>query len=140
LWLIIRRENDFFIIQRPNRALPLISYLLSSVLFVVFTSYVAQDKLDIPVVLLVFIVMAGVSAVVTFFWKISLHTLGWGAAFVFATVRWEFEGKPGLTVLSVCCLVVAGISRFHLRAHDIAQLAAGLILGVLTACLLVITL
>lgn len=57
-------------------------------------------------------------------WKLSIHSTGIGGGVIML-----YAWMPALWPLWVGMILSVGWARYHLRAHDLPQLAAGLLLG-----------
>lgn len=76
------------------------------------------------------IVVTVLAFVVSFFWKISLHTMGWGCftAFLFIMTTVSMRYMPYLITSMVLSGVVAS-ARLKLKSHSNTQIYAGFAMG-----------
>lgn len=149
-WLGLRKEQKLFVVDRPNRLLPLAMVVLGSVFLAVGCgAWLPGDVFPGFMVLNVFII-GFLSFLITLYWKISLHLIGWGAAFGAALVASIFQSKaeffldsgfteplngPEFSLVAALAIVI-GLSvawaRHYLGSHDKVQMIAGWLLGLLT--------
>lgn len=128
--------SDITLSKRSERPLP----FLFIVIFYGITTYYLGAYLR-PLVLLVNMVyltmgLLVVSVVVTFYWKISIHSAGMGAATGFLWVLDYIYPGTGLylpMLLSVLCTGATMSARLHLRVHTMAQVCAGVTLGLMVS-------
>lgn len=77
------------------------------------------------------IVVTALAFVVSFFWKISLHTLGWGSFSAFLFIMTTVSIRLYLPYL-IASIVVSGIvaaARLKLESHSNTQIYAGFAMG-----------
>ena len=76
--------------------------------------------------------------ILTFFWKISLHTLGWGSfvacLFIMSTAAMRLY-LPYLIASIICAGIVAS-SRLKLKSHSNAQIYTGFAMGFSTVIIM----
>lgn len=128
LYVIVSRQYDqkidIDISNRADRPLPL---MLASLGALIGGSMIS-NRLDSPSVLLIsqtLVAMLLLLTVVSFVWKISIHTSTLAAL---VTVLVIFRG---VELLPLYLLVVpVGWARLYLRQHTVAQLIGGSVLGV----------
>ena len=82
------------------------------------------------------IILTGLSLVITFFWKISIHAIGIsglaGAFLGFSELLFPIQNEEQLTIINTLLLVLAGVvcsARLHLKAHSFLQIIGGITLG-----------
>jgi membrane-associated phospholipid phosphatase len=137
LWLLIRKEENFFLVEKANRIVPLGAVIIGIAFLAVgsgawLPGYIHPGFLLVNVFLLTFFAL-----LVTLYWKISLHGIGWGAASGGALAVWllpggltteiGLDGLPSLTLLLLClgASVMVFLARLVLKAHHPSQLIAG---------------
>jgi len=110
-------------------------FFITSV-FYVTTWYIFDSIRVFPFLSLIFVIaisLAIVAAVISFFWKISIHAMSMGAvtAAVLYFTAWHYIliPWPAYGVVFLSGLVV--FSRLKLQAHSSSQVYAGFLLGVL---------
>jgi membrane-associated phospholipid phosphatase len=125
LWSRKIKKTAFDIPEKENRPIPLVFAIISY-----FVGTIILDFLHAPwlVLALMFCYCTNtlIVFVITFFWKISIHSMGItgpATALVFAI------GLPGF-IFGILVLPVMW-SRVYLHRHSIAQVLAGACLGVL---------
>jgi len=123
------RKIDIDISQREDRIVPLMITTLGAV----FGGYLVQTRLDSPTLLLlsyILVAMLVLLTIVTFVWKISLHS-----ATLTATVSLlVFFRGPEFAWFYLLLIPIAW-ARLRLRQHTPAQLVAGSLTGVLVTYL-----
>ena len=76
--------------------------------------------------------------ILTFFWKISLHTLGWGSfvacLFIMSTAAMRLY-LPYL-IASIICTGIVASSRLKLKSHSNAQIYTGFAMGFSTVIIM----
>lgn len=120
-----RREHrvDIDITKREKRLVPL---LLSS-LGALFGTYLISSRLDNPNLMLmgnVLVAMLVVLTIITFQWKVSLHT----STFAALTTLLAIFASPYFVFLFLGVAVV-GWARVYLRQHTTAQVIGGGVVG-----------
>ncbi len=82
------------------------------------------------------IVLTGLSLLITFFWKISIHAIGIsglaGAFLGFSELLFPIENGEGITIINTLLLLLVGVicsARLYLKAHSFLQIIAGITLG-----------
>ena len=77
-------------------------------------------------------IIAGTAFVISFFWKISLHTLGFGFFLGFMIIlSWTMDQTSWMPmVISVLLAGLVGAQRIYSKAHTPAQVYAGFLAGV----------
>ncbi|HMN31534.1 MAG TPA: hypothetical protein PKE45_25515 [Caldilineaceae bacterium] len=133
-WLVVSgRLADFHLPIRQQRAGPLLcTALLTSMGWLVLWLGYAPRLLQS--VACVHAVQAWLFLLITFYWKISLHS---AAAANLALLGLVLLGSLALPLITLVLLV--GWARVYLRRHTVAQTVAGVVLGTLVmggACLL----
>jgi hypothetical protein len=118
--------------ERKDRHLPhLIAFL--SYLTTAFLLHFFLPGLVLPILLLLGAALSvGITGLITLYWKISSHLVGLGGflGFQLALVRITQQQDLGMLIAisALLCGAVA-LSRFYLKAHDVWQLIAGFLLG-----------
>ena len=84
------------------------------------------------------IVVTALAFVISFFWKISLHTLGWGSfsAFLFVMTMMSVRLYLPYFIGSIVCSGVVAAARMKLQSHSNAQIYAGFAMGFVTIIVL----
>ena len=128
VWLVAqslkRQEFDIDVSDRADRMVPL---LFASLGAFVVTHLVGErfpgSTLSIGAQLVALVLIS--LTVITFFWKVSLHTTSVSAliTFLVVSVSWYYA-------ILYLLLVVIGWSRFYQRKHTRNQLIFGSILGI----------
>ena len=82
------------------------------------------------------IVLTGLSLLITFFWKISIHAIGIsglaGAFLGFSELLFPIENGEGITIINTLLLLLVGVvcsARLYLKAHSFLQIIGGITLG-----------
>jgi len=82
------------------------------------------------------IILTGLSLLITFFWKISIHAIGIsgmaGAFLGFSELLFPIQNGVEMTNINIVILVMVGVvcsARLQLKAHSFHQIVAGIILG-----------
>ena len=82
------------------------------------------------------IVLTGLSLLITFFWKISIHAIGIsglaGAFLGFSELLFPIQNGEGITIINILLLLLVGVicsARLYLKAHSFLQIIAGITLG-----------
>lgn len=139
-----KKEYDWFKVERKDRLMPLAGILAGCFGFMLLeSSYIPLELY--PAMMLVQVSVITIAAlVVTAFWKISLHMLGWGAAmgcslgyalespnFWMQLAGIDFQGveSGGVRLLILLIILAVAWARLRLDAHTTDQLWAGLGLG-----------
>lgn len=123
---------------RGERTLPL---LIASASYMALLFFVKSSNIP-PLFLFVvysatFALLAGL--LINMFYKISLHTLGWGA-FVATLISISLRmGMPLLTLICVSVLLagLAGYARLKENAHNVTQVYLGYIAGAAIVMLII---
>ena len=84
------------------------------------------------------IVVTVLAFVVSFFWKISLHTLGWGCftAFLFIMTTVAVRLYLPCFIVSIIISGVVAAARLKLKSHSNAQIYAGFAMGFATVIIM----
>lgn len=77
------------------------------------------------------LVVTTIAFLVSFFWKISLHALGWGCLTAFFFVMSQSLMRLYLPIFIICILFtgVAASARLKLKSHSEPQIYVGLAIG-----------
>lgn len=77
------------------------------------------------------IVVTALAFIVSFFWKISLHTLGWGCftSFLFIMTIVSMRLYLPVFIVSMVFSGVVASARLKLKSHDNAQIYTGFAMG-----------
>ncbi len=82
------------------------------------------------------IILTGLSLVITFFWKISIHAIGIsglaGAFLGFSELLFPVLNEQDITIVNSILLLFVGVvcsARLHLKAHSFLQIIVGITLG-----------
>lgn len=126
----VKAINSFDLTTQRERLLP----LLSMSIFFYTTYYVFKNSevnIIVPYFMLVSVLLCAVAIVITMRWKISLHTLGWGAFVACLGLLTMKSPETYLLILSIA-VVVAGLvasARLYLGSHTPAQIYVGFGVG-----------
>jgi len=78
-----------------------------------------------------------ISAIVSNFWKISLHMLGIGGVTgAFFAIHYLFGGDIGLIITLLFCAGLVGFARVKEIAHNLKQVYFGFLIGAITEFLI----
>ena len=124
VWMWIKnRDIDFDITDKDERTFPLLfgvaSYLIGAIVL-----FIAGAPPAVTVLMFCYFSSTLLTIFITFFWKISLHSMG--IAGPAAAMIYVF-GSPGLLFLFPLFMVMW--SRIYLNKHTLAQVVAGAIMG-----------
>jgi membrane-associated phospholipid phosphatase len=82
------------------------------------------------------IVLTGLSLLITFFWKISIHAIGIsglaGAFLGFSELLFPVLNADEMIIINILLLLLIGVvcsARLYLKAHSFLQIIAGITLG-----------
>jgi membrane-associated phospholipid phosphatase len=82
------------------------------------------------------IILTGLSLIITFSWKISIHAIGIsglaGAFLGFSELLFPVQNEEEITIINILLLILVGVvcsARLHLKAHSFLQIIAGITLG-----------
>ena len=82
------------------------------------------------------IILTGLSLLITFFWKISIHAIGIsglsGAFLGFFELLFPIQNEKEILVINILLLLLVGLvcsARLYLKAHSFLQIIAGITLG-----------
>lgn len=138
---ILLRVNAIYSIEMSHRGERTIPLLIASTSYMALVFFVRPTNIP-PLFLYVvysatFALLAGL--LINMVYKISLHTLGWGAitaTLVSISLR---LGLPMLTLISVSILLsgLAGYARLKENAHNQTQVYLGYIVGVAIVMLII---
>lgn len=83
------------------------------------------------------IVVTGLAFIITFFWKISLHNLGWGnlVGCLFIMTAMDYVFMPYFFASILLAGIVAS-ARLKLKSHDTAQIYSGFAMGFATVIIM----
>jgi membrane-associated phospholipid phosphatase len=125
--------SDFDVTDEKERVFPYIITLVSSAAGILLIY-----RYNMPwIVLKLYIgsILATIIAfILTFKWKISVHTIAFGCLVASAFLMCLNQGKNPL-LFFVILLIIAGLqatSRLYLKAHTTGQVTAGFFLGLLS--------
>lgn len=130
-------------LRLENRKERLVPFFYIS-MFYGFTAYYFSRQMVVSnVAEAVFILTASmifIGAIITFFWKISVHSLGMGGATGFLIVLSVYYPDGLMHYLLIIAVVLSGLviaARLRLDAHTPEQAYAGYFLGLLISFMLV---
>jgi hypothetical protein len=90
------------------------------------------------------IILAGLSLMITFFWKISIHAIGIsglaGAFLGFSELLFPVQNEEEITIINILLLILVGVvcsARLHLKTHSFLQIIGGITLGFVVEYLVV---
>ena len=122
--------TDINISQRQERILPLL-FTLVMYTFV----YILFARTHLPVIIQLLTLTAAIAVLlgmaITFFWKISIHMLGWGGvtgAFYGLALLLGLQIQDLILGLFIVSTIIAW-ARLRVNAHSEMQVAAGFVLG-----------
>ncbi len=131
---ILIRNGSLSSLEMSNhkeRSLPLIYaltwmilgyYLLSRILI-----YIPLLRAEI----LAAIIIIAAAAIISKFWKVSLHMLGIGGLVgVFIALQLLIGGLINIILISILVSGILGSARLHQKAHNHAQIYVGFLLGI----------
>jgi len=82
------------------------------------------------------IILTGLSLLITFFWKISIHAIGIsglsGAFLGFFELLFPIQNEKEILVINILLLLLVGLvcsARLYLKAHSFLQVIGGITLG-----------
>lgn len=132
IWLKRRRfVSDLDLRSKPER-LAFMGLMLLVSLVNFFDSNILSAPRVIQVLNLLVLVLVGVMGLVTVFWKVSGHLMVLTAVI---TIAYFIKGRSAL--LWVLILPPVAWHRFYFKHHSLAQVGAGLFLGLLLPLLIV---
>jgi membrane-associated phospholipid phosphatase len=124
VWMWIKnRDLDLDITDKDERTFPLLFGVLSYIIGTVIL-FIAGAPAAVTVLMFCYFSNALLTIFITFFWKISLHSMG--IAGPTAAMVYVF-GSSGLLFLFPLFMVMW--SRLYLNKHTLAQVVAGAISG-----------
>lgn len=122
--------TDLNISERSERILPLVFTLIMYVFI-----YILFVRTNLPGLIQLLSLTAAIavlwSIIITFFWKISIHMLGWGGvtgAYYGIAYTLGLQIQEVVLVLFVISTLVAW-ARLRTRSHTPAQIMAGFVVG-----------
>ena len=125
------RWTDRHVTVRRQRAVPLLFSLVSVAVGVAVLSLAPAVPASLVAVTRLVLTGAAVVFLVSFAWKISIHTSVASSAVVVTAVTFD-----GLWLLSGVLVVVIGWSRVRLRQHTLWQTIGGAVVGTALSVLL----
>ena len=124
VWMWVKNKDlDFDITDKDERTLPLLFGVVSYLIGVI-TLFIAGAPAAVTVLMFCYFSNALLTIFITFFWKISLHSMG--VAGPTAAMVYIF-GYPGLLFLFPLIMVMW--SRIYLNKHTPAQVVVGAVSG-----------
>lgn len=82
------------------------------------------------------IILTGLSLIITFFWKISIHAIGIsglaGGFLGFSELLFPIQNGVEMTNINIAILILVGVvcsARLQLKAHSFLQIIGGITLG-----------
>lgn len=137
-WLLVTKNleagKSWLMEKQRDRLKPLLVQSVS----VFFLTYMFVEKLKVSEFISAIYLSIGVSLTIAFiltlFYKVSLHALGWGGFLGVLSAIWTsfYIGGAGFQMaLWVGFLVLGGVmtARLYLRAHSVFEVYSGAILG-----------
>ncbi len=115
--------SDLHIKSRKERIKPVFAIALSSALSTIGLSFSRAPGFLVLVAIALSIQLAGV-ALLTIFWKVSLHTTTATACIIMA-----YWFSPLVGILLIPLLIAVMWARLRLQYHNVAQIAGGIILS-----------
>ena len=135
-WMYLRDEVDFFVMAQANGIVPLVGMLLGLAFFAVANGGFLPDNLFQGELMAIGILLVFISLLVTLFWKISIHMIGWGAVAGFAFVAGISTQAWLLLGIGIPISVAVAWARMRLGSHDIAQILVGFGTGLVAALII----
>jgi membrane-associated phospholipid phosphatase len=132
--LIFRNKVQDFL-NRNEREERIIPLMVSLILF--YIAFYLLHQIGAPLLIQVFILSSAFSVffvlTISFFWKISAHTVGIGGVISLAFILLYFYHLDVLLYLFMLIFIggIIGYSRLSLNAHTPAQVYTGYLLGFL---------
>ena len=124
VWMWVKNKDlDFDITDKDERTLPLLFGVVSYLIGVIIL-FIAGAPAAVTVLMFCYFSNALLTLFITFFWKISLHSMG--VAGPTAAMVYIF-GYPGLLFLFPLLMVMW--SRIYLNKHTPAQVVVGAVSG-----------
>lgn len=117
--------SDLDLSDRNERPLPLTVFIVG-VGIAAFILYILKVPMDLYVYVLSGFIMLVVMTIITFFWKISLHTATLSSIFTAIVVLGGFKFLPFFLIL-----IPVSWARVLLRKHSLNQVIAGLLVSTL---------
>jgi len=138
---ILLRIKAIYSVEMSGRGERTIPLLIASASYMALLFFVKSSNIP-PLFLFVvysatFALLAGL--LINMFYKISLHTLGWGA-FVATVISISLRlGMPMLTLICISVLLagLAGYARLKENAHNVTQVYLGYIAGAALVMLII---
>jgi len=138
---ILLRIKAIYSVEMSGRGERTIPLLIASASYMTLLFFVKSSNIP-PLFLFVvysatFALLAGL--LINMFYKISLHTLGWGA-FVATVISISLRlGMPMLTLICISVLLagLAGYARLKENAHNVTQVYLGYIAGAALVMLII---
>ena len=121
--------SSFYMENQKERRWPLLSalgwfYLLLRLLETLHTHYIIVTLMLGAMLILL------ISAIISNFWKISLHMLGIGGVFgAFLAFQYLFGEKLFLIILLLLCSGLVAYARINENAHTLKQVYLGFLVG-----------
>lgn len=135
LWMWVQRETDWFVMSQGNRAIPLAAGLIGMAFFAVANGALLPDRLFQGELMAILTLLLIISILVTFFWKISIHLLSWGAVDVFTLDAQQWP----LFILTLLLTLLVAWARMRVRSHDLLQITVGWGAGAAAAGVVLLT-
>ena len=134
LMLMMKRLKIIQSLKLERKEERIYPFFITSVFY--FTTWYIFDSIRIfPFLTMIFVIaitLAIVAAVISFFWKISIHAMSMGAVsaavLYFTALHYIISPWPAYGLIFMSGLVA--FSRLKLQAHSSAQVYAGFLLGV----------
>ena len=132
----IKLISSLYLPQRQERIFPLITIAI----FYYLTFYLMK-QLYLPVCFQIFLLGASVIAIISlitmFFFRISLHMTALGAASGLFLSMTVISGGAGLFLLIISVIIsgMVGSARLKLNAHQPAEIYSGWLMGAVVICL-----
>ncbi len=130
LLIKLKLVNNIYMSTRKERFIPLLYSL-----FCYTIGYYLLSLLHTPRIIMMFYAAAEISiiltAIITVFWKISIHTISIGAFWGLMLIIWNQFGINTFFWMNIS-LIASGLvasSRLALGSHNIYQVYAGFLLG-----------
>lgn len=141
--LVLKKLNvikSFYMERREDRFIP----LLLMIIFLYTISYFFRDIRALGIYnfyILVNIIICTIAFWINMYWKISLHTLGWGVFSATLFILTTFSAKIYLPyfITSIIASGIVAAARLYLKSHNESQIYVGFIVGFITTLVIYYT-
>ena len=131
--------GSFEMHENKDRIFPLIMNVIFLIVGGIFNNSCLNNFPFIKLFFLGLIILTILALVISFFWKISLHTLAAGNMLaVFVSSNFLIKSNLFLIFVALFFAIIIAFSRYKEDAHTIPQLILGLIIGFCTQIFLLL--